>query len=140
MAKISAKNAIITLDDSTGTPRIISSDVKSFELKQDAGKVEVTGFGESSANYIPGLPVLEVTLDVFYNIVADVGAWTVLNGIYMSATSKTLKIKPDPAGQVWTGEVMLDALPIKGAPADALEVGSVTFSIMGGAGGAWGST
>ena len=137
MAKISAKNAVITLDDSAGSPQDISAAVRSFEIKQDAGKVEVTGFTEGSANFIPGLPVHEVTLDILYENTASTGVWAVLKGIYMHATSKSLTIKPDTAGETLRLEVMLDALPLKGEPAGALEVGSVTFSVMGAAGAAW---
>jgi hypothetical protein len=136
MAKISAKGAVIYVDDSAGTPEAISGDVRSYELEQDAGKVEVTGFTNTSKNFIPGLPVYGITLDVLFNSAATTGAWTVLKGIFMSTASKTVMVVPE-AGSVFTGEFMLDALPIKGTPEGALEIGSVHFSTWGSTGSAW---
>ena len=135
--KISAKGAVIILDDSAGTPRTISSDCSSFELGQDAGKLEVTGFGDGSKNFIPGLPVHTVTLNVYYNSTATTGAMTVIRSIIGSTTSKTISITPEIGGQTFSGEFMLEALPVKGSPDGILEIGTCTFSIMGTAAGAW---
>ena len=134
--KISAKGAVIYVDDSAGAPQAISGDVRSYELEQDAGKIEVTGFTNTSKNYIPGLPVYGITLDVLFNSTATTGAWTVLKGILNSATAKTVMIVPE-AGSVWVGEYMLDALAVKGTPDGALEIGSVHFSTFGSTGSAW---
>ena len=134
--KISAKGAVIVVDDSSGTPQTLSADCISFELEQDAGKVEVTGFTNTSKNYIPGLPVYGITHDIMFNSAATTGAWTVLKGIFMSTSSKTVMVVPE-AGSVWTGEYMLDALPVKGKPDGVLEIGSVHFSTFGSTGSAW---
>jgi hypothetical protein len=135
--KISAKNAVIVVDDSGGTARTISVDVNSFELEQDAGKVEVTGFGDGSKNYIPGMPVYGVTLNVLWDATATTGAWTVLKSIFNSSTSKTVSITPEVGGQTMSGEFMLDALPVKGTPDGVLEIGSVHFSVMGATAPTW---
>jgi hypothetical protein len=137
--KISAKNATIIIDDSTGTPQDVSVDCRSFELKQDAGKVEVTGFTEGSKNYIPGMPVYEVVLDFLWNSTATTGAKTVLKGIFGSATSKTVKITPEVGGEFLSGEYMLDNYPTKGKPDGAIEIGTVTFSVMGATAPTWAS-
>ena len=135
--KISAKGAVIIIDDSAGTPRTISSDVTSFELEQDAGKLDVTGFGDASKNFIPGLPVYGVTLNVLWDSTATTGSWTVLKSILNSSTSKTVAITPEVGGQTLSGEFMLDALPVKGTPDGVLEIGSVHFSVMGSTAPAW---
>ena len=135
--KISAKSAVIVVDDSAGTPRTISSDCDSFTLEQDAGKIEVTGFGDGSKNYIPGMPVYGVTLNVKWDSTASTGAWTVLKSIFMSSTSKTVSITPEVGGQTLSGEFMLDALPVSGKPDGELMVGSVHFSVMGATAPAW---
>jgi hypothetical protein len=136
MAKISAKGAVIYVDDSAGAPQAISGDVRSYELEQDAGKIEVTGFTNTSQNFIPGLPVYGIALDVMFNSAATTGAWTVLKGIFNSTASKTVMVVPE-AGSVFTGEFMLDALPVKGAPDGVLEIGSIHFSTWGSTGSAW---
>lgn len=131
MAKISAKGAVITVTDSGSVARTISSDVDSFELQQDAGGLEVTGFSDPSKNYIPGLPVYGLTLNVIYDNTATTGAWSVLKGDFLLATSVTVTIKPDPAGQTLTFIGMIASLPLKGTPNGKLEIGAVKFEIMG---------
>lgn len=132
MAKASAKGCVISLDDSAGTPRAISTYVKSYEIEQDAGKIEMTGFTDGMVNYIPGLPVYGVTLDLYWDAVtADVASFTVLRGIFGSSTSKTLSITPESGGPAFSGEFMLDALPVKGTPNGSIDIGTVHFSPMG---------
>jgi hypothetical protein len=135
--KISAKNAVIIVDNSAGTPTTISGDCDSFELQQDAGIGEVTGFGEGSKNFVPGMPVYGITLNVKFNSTATTGAWTVLKSIFNSATSKTVSITPEVGGQTLSGEFVLDALPVKGTPSGILEIGSVHFSVMGAIAPSW---
>jgi hypothetical protein len=137
MAKVLAKGAVILVDDSAGTPRDISADVVSYEIKQSANKVEVTGMTEGSHNFIPGEPTYEVTLDVKWNSAATTGGRTVLQGILLSTTSKTVKITPESGGQYFSGEFMLDALNPKGAVAGAIELGSAQFSVMGATAPSW---
>jgi hypothetical protein len=135
--KISAKGAVITLDDSGGTPRNISTDVDSYEINQDAGAIEVTGFTEGSQNFVPGLPIQSVKLNVLYNSLATTGAWTVIKSILGSSTGKTLSVTPESGGQAFSVEVMLKALPVKGTPAGRIDMGSVEFLVMGPTAGAW---
>ena len=137
MAKTSAKNAVIIIDDGSGTPRTVSADCKSFELDQESGLVEVTGFGDGSKNYVPGMPVHGITLDFFYNSAATTGITTVLRSIIGNSTSKTVSITPEVGGQTLSGEFMLDALPTKGTPDGVLEIGSVHFSVMGATAPTW---
>lgn len=136
MAKTSAKNANIMVDNSATTPVDISKDVDSFTIEQDAGKVEVTGFSDGGKNYIPGMPVYGITMDVFYD--ASV-AWLVLAGILNSITSVTVKVTPEVGGPFTSGEYMLDALPLAGKPSGAITVGTVHFSPMGSVAPTWAS-
>lgn len=135
--KISAKGAVIAVDDSGGSPQTISGDVYSFEIEQDAGKIEVTGFGNGSKNYIPGMPVYGITLSIYWNSTATTGARTVLQGIFGSTTSKTVTITPEAGGQALSGEFMLDNLPVKGTPDGDLDIGTVHFSVMGSTAPSW---
>ena len=137
MAKVSAKGAVILVDDSGGTPRNISTDVVSYEIEYDAGKIDVTGFSEGSQNFIPGLPVIGITMEVKWNKAATTGAYTVLKSILNSTSSKTVSIVPESGGETFSGEFMLDALPVSGTPAGDILIGSVHFSVMGSTAPAW---
>jgi len=135
--KISAKGWVIAVDDSGGTPRTISTDVRSVSIVTEAGKIEVTGFGDGSKNFIPGMPIYGVEMDVYFDSTATTGAWTVLKGIYLSTTSKTITLTPEAGGQAFSGEFMLDSLPVKGTPDGVLEIGTVSFSVMGATAPTW---
>lgn len=135
--KVSAKGAVIIVDDSAGTPRTISGDCFSYEIQQDAGAIDVTGFGEGSQNFVPGLPVLGISIDIFWNTLATTGARTVLQGILFSSTSKTVSITPEAGGQTFSGEFMLSGLNPAGAVADAIQLGTADFLVMGAVAPAW---
>lgn len=135
--KISAKNAVITVDDSTGSPQVITKDVKSFEIEYSVDPLEVTGFGEGSKNYVPGILVTGITLDVYWNTAATTGAFTVLKGIVGSATSKTVSITPEVGGLTFSGEFMCDGITPKGSVDGIIELGSIHFSVMGATAPAW---
>ena len=141
MAKISAKGAIIYVDDSAGTPRDISTNCVSYEIQQDAGALDVTGFGDGSKNFIPGLPVVGITLDVLYNSGTSDSCTSILRGILNSSTAKTVTIQPETSdvgtSDVFTGEYMLDAFGVKGTPDGSLQIGSIHFSVMGATGPSW---
>jgi len=137
MAKFSAKNAVIMIDNSAGEAQNVSTDVTSFEIEEDAGAIEVTGFSDGSKNYIPGLPVVGVTFEFLYDTATTSGATTILRGILNSATSKTVSIKPESAGLTLAGEFMLDALNTSGTPDGELKHGTAHFSVMGSTKPSW---
>ena len=137
MAKISAKGAAISLDDSTGSARVISTDVESYEIQYAVDPVEVTGMGEGSHNFIPGQLVVGVTLNLFWNAAATTGAWTVVRGIIDSSTSKTLSITPESGGLALSGEFMCDGVSVSGSPAADIKLGAVHFSVMDGVAPGW---
>ena len=137
MAKMSAKSAVIIVDDSGGSPQTISADVDSYTIDYSVDAPEVTGFGEGSHNYTPGQKIIGITLDVFWNSAATTGAMTVLSGIVGHATSKTVSIKPDAAGLTLSGEFMLVGIQPTGAPSGAIKLGSCKFVVMGAVAPSW---
>lgn len=137
MAKVSAKGAVINVDDNGGTPRAISPDVKSYEIEYGVDPLEVTGFTEGSHNYTPGQRVIGVTLDVFWNAAATTGAWTVLKSIIGQAASVTVTITPESGGLTLSGEYMCDGITPSGSVDGVIELGSVHFSVMGAVAPAW---
>jgi hypothetical protein len=137
MAKFSAKGAVITIDNAAGSPQDVSTDIISFDIEEDAGAIEVTGFGDGSKNSIPGLPVVGLTFEFLYDTHATSGATTILRGILNSATAKSVTIKPESAGTTLSGEFMLDALSTSGTPAGELKHGTCHFSVMGATKPSW---
>jgi hypothetical protein len=136
MAKVSAKGAVITLTDPT-TARTISGDVASYEIDEQSGMIDVTGFNEGGQNFAPGLPVHGVTLDLFYNSAATTGAMTVLRAIRTAGTAATMTIKPESTGLTLTFICFPDSIPVSATPDSALKIGSVHFSQMGATAGSW---
>jgi hypothetical protein len=131
MAKFSAKGAQILIDNAAGDAQDLSTDCTSFEIEEDAGALDVTGFGDGSKNFIPGLPVVGITFEFLYDTHTTSGATTVLRGILNSNTSKTVSVKPETAGETLSGEFMLDAMSVGGTPAGELKLGTAHFSVMG---------
>jgi hypothetical protein len=136
MAKVSAKGAVITLTDPSSA-RTISGDVASFEIEQSNGLIDVTGFNEGGQNFVPGLPVHGVTLDLFWNQAATTGAWTVLAAIRTAGTAATMTIKPETSGLTLTFVCFPEALTLSATPDGALQIGSVRFAQMGATAGSW---
>ena len=137
MAKFSAKDAVITIDNAAGSPQTVSTDIISFDIEEDAGAIEVTGFGDGTKNFIPGMQVKGITFEFLYDTHTTSGATTILKGILNSNTSKSVTIKPESAGQTFSGEFMLDALSTSGTPAGELKHGTAHFSVMGATAPSW---
>ncbi len=135
--KYSAKGAVITIDNAAGSPQDVSTDITSFEIQQDAGIIDVTGFTDGSKNFIPGLPVTGITFEFLYDTHTTSGATVILKGILNSSTSKTVTIKPESAGETLSGEFLLDALTTKGTPDGSLQHGTCHFSVMGTTAPSW---
>ena len=134
--KTSAKGAVITLSDPT-TPRTISGDVAAFEIEHSAGLLDVTGFNENGQNFIPGMPVHSVTLDLFYNNTASTGVWTVLRALMTAGTAATMTLKPETTGLTLTLICFPEGVPLSATPAGDLHIGSVKFVQMGSTAGSW---
>ena len=137
MAKISAKGAVIALDDSGGVVRTISTDVESYEIQYATDVIEVTGMNEGSHNFTPGQIIVGVTLNLYWNSAATTGAWTVVRGIIGSTSSKTITITPESGAVALGGEYMCDGVSITGSPASDIKLGAVHFSVMGGTAPSW---
>ena len=136
--KVSAKGAVIAVDDAAGTARTISADVESYEIEYAVEPQEVTGFGEGSKNYIPGQRVIGITLNVFWNTTASTGATTVINGIIAATTSKTVTITPEDSATALSGEFMCDGVTVGGEAAGSpIKLGAVHFSVMGATAPTW---
>lgn len=142
MAKISAKGAAISVDDSGGSARVISGDVMSYTIDYTVGTVDITGFGEPQ-NFTPDVTINKVTLTVKWNTAATTGAMTVLRGLVAAyqaggATSSTVSITPEASGIAFSGEFMCVGIhPAGQAQGSAIELGTVDFMPMGTTAGSW---
>jgi hypothetical protein len=138
MAKIVGKAAIVTVDDSGGVARIISTDVTAFEINDGLDVPEVTGFSETVTNYIPGQKQQSIRLTCLWNTAATTGSTTVLRGILGSATSKTVAVQPEGTGLTFSGEFMLKSFtPAGQAASGAIQLGVCEFVPMGSTAAAW---
>lgn len=137
MAKISAKNAAITIQDINMSTQTISSDIESYVIKNDVDAPEVSGFGDGSHNFTPGLAIFEVTLNAFWNPSTTSGAMSVLQPIVGSGVARTLTIKPDPNGKTLSGQFMLVGIEPAGSTKDAIKLGACKFVVMGGVAPTW---
>jgi hypothetical protein len=137
MAKFSAKGCQVLIDNAAGAAQDLSTDCVSYEIQTDAGVIDVTGFSDGSKNFIPGLAVHGITFDFLYDTSTTSGATTVLRGIINSVSSKTVSVKPESAGQAFSGEFCLDNFSVKGTPDAAIQIGTVHFSVMGAVAPAW---
>ena len=66
MSKVSAKNAILLINGYA-----LSTYAMAFETNTDTGVVDVTGFGDGSKNFIPGLPSAVILTDLFWSSTAS---------------------------------------------------------------------
>lgn len=126
MAKVSAKGMVISFNSQN-----CSSDIESYDIEQDAGKIEVTGFTDGSVNYIPGLPVYGLTLTGKWNTAATTGFYTLCKSLWLHATGMTISITPESGGPAFSGNFMIDNLPVSGTPAGAITMQSIHFSPQG---------
>lgn len=136
--KVSAKGAVITVDDSAGEARVISGDVMSYEIQYANDTPEVTGFGDGSHNFILGQRVIGVTMDVLWNTTASTGAYTVLQGVVEAGSVVTVSIVPESGGDEFSGEFLCTGItPSGNAAGDAIKLGTVTFVVSGSTAPAW---
>lgn len=122
MSKITGEFVTVTLDDSTGTPRAVSSDVEAVDIPDEYDDVEVTGFTDGSHNSIPGLLNAPVEITGMFNAAATTGLYTVLKGIKGQKSAHTLTVKvgqgaapvngdPEFEGEFWCSKMNVAASP-----------------------------
>lgn len=137
MAKVSAKNAVILVDDDAGAPQDISTDVESYDIEYAVDPVEVTGFGDGSKNFIPGQMVVGITLNIYWNNDAN-APMDFLPDIIGQVASVTVSITPEIGGPALSGEFMCDGIhPAGAASGGDIKLGAVHFSVMGDTAPAW---
>jgi len=126
--KISAKGAVITLDNSAGSPQNISTGVTSYEIQWAIESHDVTGFSDGWKNNIAGQAIAGVTLNCLWDSTATVGTWTVIRPIIGHATANTLSITPESGGLAFSGEFLCTGVTVSGsADGSPIQMGAVQF-------------
>ena len=124
MAKQSAKNAIVLING-----YLFSTYATMFDIKADAGKILVTGFGDGAANYVPGMPTVAGTVDMLWESSA--------NSVHLALSSLptgALTILPEGGtlgNQSLSFAVMQATYIPKGTPTSAITVGGIQFESYG---------
>lgn len=124
MAKISGKNGIILINGYN-----FSTYFNQYDVNAEAGKLDVTGFGDGVVNYIPGLPTANISGAAFWD---------------KAAASIHLALSPRPTGHVTLmpeGYVLgapTISLPFmqgnynpRGAINEAIQIGTLNFESYG---------
>lgn len=137
MAKTTSKAGVIILDDGSYAPQTISKDCLTYTVNYKQNAEDITGFGEGSQNFTPGLLVTDVSIDMLWNTLATTGAYTVIKSIMAaqlagSFAGCTLSVQPESSGLKWVGEVMCEGFTITGsAQGGAILLGTVNFKVFG---------
>ena len=140
MAKVSAKNAVIQLTDSTGGADNISADTLTYDIQYSNDTPEVTGFGNGSHNFIIGQRVVAVTLECLFNPASSSDCYYIFKGLYETGVVTELIITPE-SGQNLKGNFYLTSFNMSGAAGgDAIKICSVTFAVAGATAPDWTTT
>ena len=134
--KVSAKSAVITITDQTSA-RTVSGTCQSFQFNADVNKIEVTGFGDGSKNYIVGMPIYDLTTEFLWDTTATTGITVVGLLDFLGANAVTITLKPETTGKTMTGTFIMENFPVSGKPDGALTLGSIKWAVSGSSAPSW---
>ena len=134
--KVSARSAVITITDQT-TARTVSGTCLSYAFNADVNKIDVTGFGDGSMNYIPGMPVYDLSTDFLWDTTASTGITVVGLLDFLGSTAVTITLKPETSGKTMTGTFIMENFPVTGKPDGALTLGTIKWSVTGSSAPTW---
>lgn len=92
MAKSSGITSTVSVDDSGGTLRDISTSVLSFEISTPRGQVDITGMDKSGIERLLLLADGQVTLSMQYDPTATTGQHTVFRTMSSTSATRTVTI------------------------------------------------
>jgi hypothetical protein len=125
MAKLSGKNALILIGGYS-----LSTYASAYEITQDAGAIEVTGFSDGSKNFIPGLPSAKMAIDMMW----DSTAGSVHTALAAASSTGIVTIAPEGYA-LGTPSLSMPFLKVsyspKSAPDARIDVGSINFESSG---------
>ena len=119
MAKISAKGAVIVINSQT------IADVDSYNVTYEAPAIDVTCFSDGAHNFVGGMPVREMTMDILWNTAATTGAYTVLQPLV--GTNTVVTITPEATKSAFSGTFLVVGIYPQADPSSAIKLGTVKF-------------
>jgi len=121
MAKISAKGAVITVAATD-----ISKYCDSYDIEWAQQTDEVTGFTDGWKNYIAGIPVVSLTLDVYWDKTVSTG--TFAKFVALMSTPGTVSIVPENSGPTISGTFLCSGVKPGGkSSSGAIVLGSISL-------------
>jgi hypothetical protein len=120
MAKVSAKGAAISVNS-----QVMSTDITAYEITYEAPAVDVTGFSDGAHNYVGGMPVREMTMDILWDTAATTGSYTVLQPLI--GTTTTVSITPEATKSAFSGTFLVVGIYPQADPSGAIKLGTVKF-------------
>lgn len=134
MARAHGKNAVFSLDDSSGTLRTLTTSVDNVSGLPGARELsEVTAFGDGGVKNIPGLVNVQFTVSGSWENTATTGPIAVLNSLMTATATATFEYGPDSStsGRIkYTGECWLSGFEVAAAVHDKVPF-SATFQVDG---------
>lgn len=131
MPKLSAKNGIILINGYS-----FSTYANAYEGTFDMGKIDVTGFSDAVQNFIPGLPMGNLTVNMFWDSTATTGVHAALSSLptgVVSVMPEGNSISGTTAAPAVTMPFKLANYTPRGEVAGAIELGTLNFELNGGA-------
>ena len=134
MARSHSKNAIFSIDDSSGTPRLITAHIDNVSGLPGAGQLsEVTAFSDGGEKFIRGIEGTTFTVSGVFDNTANTGSITVLNGLRTTETTASFEYGPEGGsnGDIkYSGECWLESLTVDSTVKDAVKF-SATLRLDG---------
>jgi hypothetical protein len=94
MSKSTGLGAVISVDDSGGTPRTISNDVNNFSFATPRGVQDVTGVDKLAIERLLLLADFSVTLNGVFNPAATTTAHAVFSTVPSTSALRTTNLQP----------------------------------------------
>lgn len=134
MAFTHGKNAVFSIDDSTGTLRALTSYVENVSgLPGGRDLAEVTAFGDGGTKSIPGLADISFKIKGHFDSTATTGPNAVLNSLRTATATATFEYGPEGSstGKVkFTGECWLTEYEVESEVDDKVSF-SAEFQVDG---------
>jgi hypothetical protein len=107
MAKTHGLGAVLTVDDSSGTPRIVSNSNTQFEFATPRAVNDITGVDKSAIERQLLLADMSCTFQGTFDTTASTGAHAVFSDISSTSVNRTTKIQPTSSSVPYLQSEML---------------------------------